>query len=89
MAIRPNSVIGIILCCLAAFAPGFPRAAVADQDRAVLSGVQFLKGHYAGRVAGETAMIALALLKAEVPPADPILEACIAKLRTPVHQQFL
>ena len=82
MAIRPNSVICLMLFCLAAFVAGFPRAAVADQDRAVLAGVQFLKGHYAGRGTGETAMIALALLKAEVPPAAPILEACIANLRT-------
>ncbi len=80
---RPaNGLIGTLFFCLAAFAPGLPRAAVADQDRAVLTGVQYLQGHAAGRSAGETAMIALALLKAEVPPTDSVLQACIAKLRT-------
>jgi hypothetical protein len=82
MTRRANSLIGIISFCLAAFGPGLPRASIAEQERAVLSAVQFLKGHSAGRSAGETAMIALALLKAEVPPADPVLAACIAKLRT-------
>ena len=79
---RAKSLIGIMLSFLAAFAPGFPGAAGADQERGVLSGVQYLKGHYAGKPAGETSMIALALLKAEVPPSDPVLQACIATLRT-------
>ena len=52
-----------------------------EEDRAVLAGVQYLKAHAAGRSCGETAMIALALLKAEVPPSDPVLQACLAKLR--------
>ena len=37
----------------------------------MLSGVQYLKGHYNGRPVGEMAMIALGLLKAEVPHSDP------------------
>ena len=57
-------------------------AAVADQERAVLAGVQYLKGRYVGRPTGESAMIALGLLKAEVPPTDPAVQACVAKLRT-------
>ena len=79
---RASTLIGIACFCLAAVAPGLPRASMADQEPAVLSAVQFLKGRSAGRSTGETAMIALALLKAEVPPDDPVLQACIAKLRT-------
>ena len=76
------SRIGTVLCCAAAFTLGFPGAGLAEQDRAVLAAVQFLKAHSAGRPAGEQAMIALALLKAEVPPSDPVLQSCIARLRT-------
>ena len=59
-----------------------PDAARAQQEPAVQSGVQYLRAHYAGKSAGESAMIALGLLKAEVPPSDPAVQACIAKIRT-------
>jgi hypothetical protein len=78
---RATSPSGILLSCLAAF--GFlagPGVAWADQERAVLSGVQYLKLH-SSRSTGESAMIALALLKAEVPPSDPALLACVARIR--------
>ncbi len=45
----------------------------------MLGGVQYLRSH-ATRSTGESAMIALALLKAEVPHNDPVIQACIAKV---------
>ena len=54
----------------------------ADNDPAVLRGVQFLRGKAGGSQVGETALIALALLKADVPPTDPTVSACIQKLRS-------
>ena len=60
--------------------------AAAQQEPAVLSGVQYLQGSTRRRGAGESAMIALALMKAEVPPTDPVVQACLAKLRQPVQQ---
>jgi hypothetical protein len=53
-----------------------------QQEPAVVSGVQFLKGHYAGQQAGESAMIALALLKADVPIGDPAVAGCVARFRS-------
>jgi hypothetical protein len=56
-----------------------------QQDPAVVSGVQFLKGHYAGQQAGESAMIALALLKADV-QRRPGLGGVRGPVPKPVHQ---
>jgi hypothetical protein len=53
----------------------------AQQESAVLGGVRFLRGHAASQRPGESAMIALALLKAEVPAGDPAVAACLAKVR--------
>jgi hypothetical protein len=65
-----------------AFILALPGAVRAQQrDAAVLSGVQYLRAHATGQPTGESAMIALALLKAEVPAADPVLQACVAKIR--------
>jgi hypothetical protein len=58
-----------------------PDSARAQQEPAVQNGVQYLKAHYVGKPTGESAMIALGLLKAEVPPSDPAIQACIAKIR--------
>jgi hypothetical protein len=58
------------------------RPALAQQESAVLGGVQFLRGRAGGLGAGESAMIALAMLKAEVPGSDPTLAACLAKVRS-------
>lgn len=61
-----------LVCC---------RPAGAQQDPPVLTGVQYLRMRAANRPTGETAMIALALLKAEVPHNDPVLEGCVAKIK--------
>ena len=57
-------------------------AARAQQEPAVENGVRYLKTHFAGKPSGESAMIALGLLKAEVPASDPAIQACIGKVRT-------
>ncbi|MFI5458760.1 MAG: hypothetical protein ACHRXM_25310 [Isosphaerales bacterium] len=67
--------LGVVVALLA------PGSVAAQQERAVLSGVQYLKGH-AGAPAGQSAMIALALMKAEVPHSDPVVQACLAKVRS-------
>jgi hypothetical protein len=59
-----------------------PSGASAQQEPAVLSGVQYLRGRYANQPAGESAMIALALLKAEVPPGDPAVTSCTARIQS-------
>jgi hypothetical protein len=56
--------------------------ASAQQEPAVVSGVQFLKSHYVGQQAGESAMMALALLKAEVPSGDPAVTGCVVRFRS-------
>jgi hypothetical protein len=56
------------------------RSARAQQDQAVRSGIQYLKGRAANLQVGETAMIALALVKAGTPASDPVLSQCMAKI---------
>jgi hypothetical protein len=55
-------------------------AASAQQEPAVLAGVGYLKSHRFMRP-GEAAMIALGLLKAEVPKTDPSVQACMQTIR--------
>jgi hypothetical protein len=52
----------------------------AQQEQAVLKGAQYLRGRAANQQVGESAMIALALIKAEVPKNDPVITSCIAKI---------
>ncbi len=59
-----------------------PSVVLAQQDPAVLRGISYLRGKAAGAPTGETALIALAMLKAEIPPTDPTLAACINKIRS-------
>jgi Prenyltransferase and squalene oxidase repeat len=56
-------------------------AAVAQQDPAVQRGVQFLRAHAGTKNTGESAMMALGLLKAEVPATDGGVQACVAKIK--------
>jgi hypothetical protein len=55
-------------------------SARAQQDQAVLSGIQYLRGRAAHLQVGETAMIALALVKAGTPASDPVLSQCMTKI---------
>jgi hypothetical protein len=58
-----------------------PAAAIAQQEPAVLSGVQYLRAHVSNR-AGEAAMIALGLMKAEVPHGDAAVQSCLNRIRS-------
>jgi hypothetical protein len=58
-------------------AVGLARDVVGQQLPQVATAVQYLKGHAGNRTAGESAMVALALLKAEVPANDPAVTACV------------
>ena len=50
------------------------------QTPSVLRGVQYLRGQAARLDAGEAALAALAMVKAEVPPNDPGLEAALRRV---------
>jgi hypothetical protein len=52
-----------------------------QQEPVVLAGIRYLRTRATNSQIGETAMIALAMLKADVPKTDPDLAACIAKIR--------
>ncbi len=54
---------------------------LAQHPAGVAAGVQYLRAHATGQHQGETAMIALGLIKAETPAADPTLQACVAKIK--------
>src|SRR5208282_3181457 len=70
------AVLGMIS---AAHAPA--RARQEQQEPAVLSGIQYLRGRAPNQQVGETAMIALAMLKADTPKTDPVLASCIATIQ--------
>jgi hypothetical protein len=53
----------------------------AGNDPAVMRGVQFLRSVAGSAQVGETALVALALIKADVPPDDPAVVTCLNKLR--------
>lgn len=57
------------------------RLARAESDPMVARGVEFLKKSPANQGSGECALVAIALLKADVLPSDPPLAARIAKFR--------
>ncbi len=54
----------------------------AQQEAAVQGGIQYLRTRLANQGAGESAMIALAMIKAEIPAADPALVACLTKIKS-------
>jgi hypothetical protein len=56
------------------------RLACAQQEAAVLAGVQYLRTRASSAGPGEAAMLALALIKAEVPAGDPSLAAALARV---------
>jgi hypothetical protein len=73
--IRP---IAVGLVAALALGPGVARA---DNDPAVQRGIEFLRRQAGVHQVGESAMMALAMLKADVPPGDPALAACLNKVR--------
>jgi hypothetical protein len=82
MSDRSRKPIGaFVLVCAAWLVVALcPRDAHAQQEPAVLAGVQYLRQHGA-QDAGHAAMIALALMKAELPHSDPTVQACMAQIR--------
>jgi hypothetical protein len=72
MAMIAASLLGLFL--------SLAGSARAQQEQAVARGVEFLRAHAANQQVGESAMIALALIKADVPKNDPVLTACVAKI---------
>ncbi len=64
-----------------------PVNVLAENDPVVLKGVQFLRGQAGASGTGETALIALAMLKAEVPTTDASLSACLNKLRARISSR--
>jgi HEAT repeats/Prenyltransferase and squalene oxidase repeat len=52
-----------------------------QQEPAVLSGIQYLRGRASSQQVGETAMIALAMIKADTPTTDPVLASCLARIQ--------
>ncbi len=75
MKARRHRFAWAIAAWLVAPGPGF-----AQQAPAVNRGVDFLKSHVGSSQVGETALAALAMIKAEVPPTDPTLAAAIRKI---------
>lgn len=71
----------LIVLFLGVLSPDWVSSVQAQQDPAVGRAVQFLRGRAGREQVGETALIALAMLKAEVPPGDPAVAQCVAKLR--------
>ena len=61
--------------------------ALAQQEAAVQGGVQYLRARAGNQQVGESAMIALAMLKAEVPAGDPALAGCLNKVRARFTEQ--
>jgi hypothetical protein len=83
MAFARRSV--VLSAALGALVLGTARGARGDDDPAVQRAVGFLKARAGSSQVGETGLIVLALLKADVPPGDPAVAAGVARLR----RQFL
>jgi hypothetical protein len=72
-------MIALLVSCLSAAYPGRSEAQL---DPSVTKGIQFLRTRAnRGQQVGELAMIALAMLKADVPHSDPALAFCIERIR--------
>lgn len=75
-----NAIPGWILVSLGMVVVAVAQGRVAAQvEPPVLSAVHYLKAHPPSG-AGHSAMIALALMKADVPPTDPVVQGCLNRL---------
>lgn len=70
--------LGLAFLTMAVMSP----SAEAQQEAAVQGGIRYLRSRVSNQGSGECAMIALAMIKAEVPASDPALAACIEKIRS-------
>lgn len=64
-----------------ALAPAFGRGQEA-QPPAVIRGVQYLRGAVNALDTGESALVGLALIKADLPPGDPAVQTVLRKVMT-------
>jgi hypothetical protein len=82
IGLHRNHVATLGLAIATAFLIGSPRTARGDLDPVVEKGVAYLKsaGGGAGGQVGETALGALAMIKAEVPASDPSLARALAAI---------
>jgi hypothetical protein len=76
-ALKPGQLVGYAGLLAIAF---FSTTARAQQEQAVNLGVQYLKTS-SNPAPGQSAMVALALMKAEVPHNDRTVQACMSRLR--------
>lgn len=73
------SALGLAFLAMAAISP----SAVAQQEPAVQAGLRYLRSRVPSQPgAGESGMMALAMIKAEVPATDPALAECLKKVRS-------
>jgi hypothetical protein len=79
MVKHSGTPIAVSLLLAALVYSGGASPAAAQQEPSVVAGVQYLKTH-AVRPVGQSAMVALALIKAEVPPSDPVLQANLGRV---------
>ena len=76
-AFKPRQLVGYAGLLVVAF---FSTEARAQQEQAVNLGVQYLRAN-SDRQPGQSAMVALALMKAEIPHNDPAVQVCMSRLR--------
>lgn len=76
---RPRFILALTI--LLAAVAGTAAPVHAQQEAAVLSGVQFLRSRAASQGTGESALIGLALIKADIPKTDPTVAGCVATVR--------
>jgi hypothetical protein len=80
-AARKWGFFGLGLAFALALGTGASTPARAAAEPAVQKGVAFLRGSAARQGVGESAMVALALIKAEALPGDATVATCIEKIR--------
>lgn len=70
-----------LLGLLPGLAPATAQQFAGPEGPIIARGVAYLKGQVAGARVGESAIGALALVKCDVPPSDPNVQAAIGKIR--------
>ena len=68
----------LLLACVTA--TGWVGPASAEPDPAALKGLGYLRSHAGHTQVGEAGLMALAMIKAEVPENDPALSACLGQI---------
>jgi hypothetical protein len=79
---RPSLRARVMIVAVMVVALGGGARGDEQQEPAVLKAVGFLKARSGGKPIGESAMIGLGLLKAEVPANDPAIQACLTRVKS-------